>query len=130
MQEQVTEEDILNREQELVEELIKLRKLRGMRKEPEVIDAEYKRLDPDTGEETSILDDLGQIGFREVLIDPKNPTATVGFLKNLQQRPDLIKKAKKQLSSEDFLEKVLITSGGAILGWYLRGKYNSFKNSK
>lgn len=130
MPEQVTEEDILNREQELVEELIKLRKLRGMRKEPEVINAEYRRLDPDTGEETNILDDLGQIGFREVLLDPKNPTATIGFLKNLQQRPDLIKKAKKQLSSEDYLEKVLFSAGGAVLGWYLRGKYQSWKEMK
>lgn len=86
------------------------------------IEAQYRVIDPDTHQETSVLDDLGQMGFRDVLMEPTNPIRTVNFLKNLKGRPDIIEKVKRQLTTEEFLEKAALVTGGAILGYWLKGK--------
>lgn len=130
MQESYTQEQLEESEKELLMKLKKIRVMRGlnpvprqdeMEEQKEVIEAQFKRLDPETGQEQGVLDDLAQIGFREVLSNPSDPSAQVAFLKNLQKRPDLIEKVKESVLTEEFLEKAMIGFGGAFVGFYARG---------
>ena len=121
-----------NEERELVRRLREIQKVKKVEAQQghendAPIEAEYRRLDPDTHQETSVLDDLGQMGFRDVLAEPTNPVRTVNFLKNLRERPDIIEKVKRQLTTEEFLEKAALVTGGAILGYWLRGKKDEWK---
>lgn len=119
-------------EQELVRRLKEIQKIRKLEeiqtgKQDAPIDVQYRRIDPETQQETSVLDDLGQMGFRDVLAEPTNPVRTVNFLKNLKDRPDVIDKVKRQLTTEEFIEKAALVAGGAILGYWLKGKRDEWK---
>lgn len=125
--EQYTEEQILELEKELTDKLRKLREARLSKKPQETVDVEYRRLDPVTREETTLIDDLSSIGFREFAADPKNPAKALALAKNLKERPDIVKKLKKKMTSEDFVEKAIVTVGGAIFGYYLRGEVDKWR---
>jgi len=120
-------------ERELVrrlKEIQRVKKAASPASEDAPIDVQYRRIDPDTNQETSVLDDLGQMGFRDVLSDPTNPVRSVNFLKNLKERPDIIEKVKRQLTTEEFLEKAALVTGGAILGYWLKGKKDEWSRPK
>lgn len=130
-QETYTQEQLENEEKELIRKLKKIRSARGanpipsheeMQEEKKTIDASYRRLDPDTGKEQGVLDDLASIGFRDVLANPSDPSAQVAFLKNLKNRPDLIEKVREGVLTEEFLEKAMIAFGGAAVGFWARGQ--------
>lgn len=127
-----TQEQLEQEEQEIIKKLKKIRAMRGVNpipstnemesKEEKVIDAQYRRLDPETGQEQGVLDDLAKIGFREVLANPSDPAAQIAFLKNLKNRPDIIEKTKEAVMSEEFLKDSMIALGGAFVGFWARGK--------
>lgn len=130
MQESYTQEQLEESEKELIKKLKKVRTMRGLSPVPrqdemeehkEIIEAQFKRLDPETGQEQGVLDDLSAIGFREVLANPSDAAAQVAFLKNLKNRPDLINKVKESVLTEEFLEKAMIGLGGVAIGFYGRG---------
>lgn len=130
--EQITRQ-LDDEERELVrrlKEIQRVKKAASPASEDAPIDVQYRRLDPETHQETSVLDDLGQMGFRDVLAEPTNPIRTVNFLKNLRERPDLIEKVKRQLTTEEFLEKAALVTGGAILGYWLKGKKDEWARPK
>ena len=129
-QESYTQEQLVQEEEEIINRLKKIRVMRGLnpvpqvedfKKEEHVVDAQFRRLDPDTGQEEGVLDDLALIGFREVLSNPGDAAAQVAFLKNLKNRPDIIEKVKESVLTEEFLEKAMIAVAGGMIGFWGRG---------